>query len=151
RTTLFRQGLLAEFELRIHEMGAKGDSLTGDTLTALYLKLLREYYGHDAGVCTIKDAYGAEWAYIPHMYFDFYVYQYATSMIASAKLADGIRAEAAAKPASTAKRDAYLKMLSAGSSRYAYDMLKEAGVDLATSEPFDAAMREMNKTIDAME
>src|SRR4029079_16452619 len=122
-----------------------------ETLTALYLKLLREYYGHDKGVCEIKDAYGAEWAYIPHLFYDFYVYQYATSVIAAVKLADGIRAEAAATPPATAKRDAYLKMLSAGSARYGYDMLKEAGVDMATSAPFAAAMKDMNATIDAME
>ena len=151
RTTLFRQGLFAEFELRIHEMVAKGEPLTGDNVSELYLKLVREYYGHDQGVCEVKDTYRSEWAYIAHFYYDFYVYQYATSMIASAKLADGIRAEAAAKPAGTAKRDAYLGMLSAGSSKYAYDMLKDAGVDLATPEPFAAAMKEMNKTIDAME
>ncbi len=72
-------------------------------------------------------------------------------MIASVKLADGIRAEAAATPPATARRDAYLKMLSAGSSRYAFDMLKEAGVDMTTSAPFAAAMRDMNRTIDAME
>jgi len=151
RTTLFRQGLLAEFELAIHERVAKGEPLSGETLTALYLKLLRAYYGHDAGVCEVKDAYGAEWAYIPHLYYDFYVYQYATSVIAAVKLADGIRAEAQATPKATAKRDAYLRMLAAGSSRYGYDMLKEAGVDMATSAPFDAAMRDMNATIDAME
>jgi oligoendopeptidase F len=151
RTTLFRQGLFAEFELRIHELAQNGEPLNGENLTALYLKILRGYYGHDQGVCEVKEAYGAEWAYIPHLYYDFYVYQYATSVIASVKLADGIRAEAAAKPPSTARRDAYLRMLSAGSSRYAFDMLKEAGVDLTTSEPFSAAMRDMNTTIDAME
>jgi oligoendopeptidase F len=151
RTTLFRQGLLAEFELRIHELVAKGEPLSGENLTALYLSLLRTYYGHDQGVCEVKDAYGVEWAYIPHLYYDFYVYQYATSVIAAVKLADGIRAEAAQTPPSTSKRDAYLRMLAAGSSRYAYDMLKEAGVDMATSEPFAAAMRDMNRTIDAME
>jgi oligoendopeptidase F len=151
RTTLFRQGLLAEFELRIHEMAASGEPLNGENLSALYLKLLREYYGHDKGICEVKDAYGAEWAYIPHFYYNFYVFQYATSVIASVTLADGIRAEANATPPSTAKRDAYLAMLSSGSSRYAYDMLKEAGVDMATPEPFAAAMRDMNRTIDAME
>ena len=151
RTTLFRQGLFAEFELRVHEMVAAGEPLNGENLSALYLKLARDYYGHDKGICEVKDAYGAEWAYIPHFYYDFYVYQYATSVIASVKLADGIRAEAAEKPPSTAKRDAYLKMLSAGSSRYAFDMLKEAGVDLTTSAPFDAAMRDMNATMDSME
>ena len=151
RTTLFRQGLFAEFELRIHEMAQKGEPPNGENLTALYLKILRDTYGHDQGVCEVKEAYGAEWAYIPHLYYDFYVYQYATSVIASVKLADGIRAEAKATPPSTARRDAYLKMLQAGSSRYAFDMLKEAGVDLTTPEPFAAAMRDMNGTIDAME
>jgi hypothetical protein len=113
-------------------MAAKGEPLNGENLSALYLELAREYYGHDAGICEVKEAYGAEWAYIPHFYYDFYVYQYATSVIASVKLADGIRAEATATPPSTARRDAYLKMLAAGSSRYAFDMLKEAGVDMTT-------------------
>jgi oligoendopeptidase F len=151
RTTLFRQSLFAEFELRMHEMAAKGEPLNGENLSALYLGLVRAYYGHDAGICEVKKAYAAEWAYIPHFYYNFYVYQYATSVIASVSIADGIRAESAAKAPSTARRDGYLKMLSAGSSRYAYDMLKEAGVDMATSAPFQAAMREMNATIDAME
>ena len=151
RTTLFRQGLFAEYELRIHELAANGKPLNGENLSALYLGLVREYYGHDAGICEVKDTYRAEWAYIPHFYFDFYVYQYATSMVSSIKIAEGIRAEAAARPPSTAKRDAYLTMLSSGSSRYAYDMLKEAGVDMTTPAPFAAAMKEMNRIIDAME
>ena len=151
RTTLFRQGLFAEFELRIHEMAAGGEPLSGENVSELYLKLVRQFYGHDEGICEVKETYKSEWAYIAHFYYDFYVYQYATSAIASAKLADGIRTERAAKTASTAKRDAYLGMLSSGSSRYAYEMLKDAGVDMATPEPFAAAMREMNATIDAME
>ena len=151
RTTLFRQGMFAEFELRMHETAEKGTPLTGDALDALYLDLLRKYYGHDQGVCRIDDRYAIEWAYIPHFYYDFYVYQYATSVIASSSLAEGILDEAEHGGGKTAKRDAYLAMLSAGSSRRAYDMLKDAGVDLATSAPFDAAMREMNRTMDAIE
>jgi len=151
RTTLFRQTLFAEFELRIHEMVERGEPLTGSALNALYLKTLRGYYGHDAGICRVAEAYGAEWAYIPHFYYNFYVYQYATSVLAAVSLADGIRTEAAGSTPSTARRDGYLKMLSAGSSRYAYDLLKDAGVDLATSTPFQAAMREMNRIIDEME
>src|SRR5947209_14007104 len=77
RTTFFRQVLFAEFELRIHDMVEKGEPLTGDNLKALYLRLVRQYYGHDQGVCEVDDLYAAEWAYIPHFYFDFYVYQYA--------------------------------------------------------------------------
>jgi oligoendopeptidase F len=151
RTTLFRQGMFAEFELEIHEMVQKGEPLNGENLDALYLKLLREYYGSDQGICEVKDTYRSEWAYIPHFYYNFYVYQYATSIVASISLADGIRTEAASRPPSTQRRDAYLNMLRTGSAKYAYDMLKDAGVDLATSAPFDAAMREMNSTIDAME
>lgn len=151
RTTLFRQVLFAEFELRIHEMVEKGEPLTGDNLKALYLKLLRQYYGHEQGVCEVDELYAAEWAYVPHFYFDFYVFQYATSIMASLALTEGIRTEAAAVPPSTKRRDDYLLMLRAGGSRYAYDMLKDAGVDLATSGPFDAAMREMNGVIDRIE
>ena len=151
RTTLFRQTLFAEFELEIHRRVEKGEPLTGETLSELYLKLLRQYYGHDAGVCSVAETYGAEWAYIPHMYYDFYVYQYATSVIAAVSLADGIVADAAAPKASTTRRDAYLALLSAGSSRFAFDLLKDAGVDMTTSGPFDAAMREMNRIMDRIE
>ncbi|MDD2773582.1 MAG: M3 family metallopeptidase, partial [Elusimicrobiales bacterium] len=150
RTTLFRQTLFAEFELRIHEMAEKGDALTGEKLSALYLSLLKQYYGDAEGVCKIDDLYGIEWAYIPHFYYDFYVYQYATSIMASATIAAEMRAEAAAgKPAAT--RDAYLKMLSSGSSLYPIDLLKGVGVDLTTSVPFNSAIKEMNATMDEME
>lgn len=151
RTTLFRQTLFAEFELRIHEIAEKGEALTGEKLTDIYRGLLKEYYGDAAGVCKINDLYGAEWAYIPHFYSDFYVYQYATSMVASAKIAAGMRAEAQDESGSTARRDAYLQMLSAGSSKSPIDLLKDAGVDMTTSAPFAAAMKEMNDVMDEME
>jgi oligoendopeptidase F len=143
RTTLFRQTQFAEFELRIHEMVERGEPLTGESLNALYLDILRKYYGHEAGVTEIRDLYAAEWAYIPHFYYNFYVYQYATSVVAAASIADRIRNEGTAED--------YLAMLSAGSSRYAFDLLKDAGVDMTTSKPFDAAMREMNRIMDEME
>ena len=151
KATVFRQTQFAEFELRMHEMGEKGQPITGDALAKLYLDITKKYYGHDKGVCVVDDEIKAEWAYIPHFYYNFYVYQYATSVLAAVSLADGIRAEAASAAPSTARRDGYLKMLSAGSARYAYDLLKDAGVDLATSVPFQAAMREMNRIIDEME
>jgi len=149
RTTLFRQTLFAEFELAIHQMVEKGESLTGDSLNKLYLDLARRYYGHDAGVCSVDDLYGAEWAFIPHFYYNFYVYQYATSLMASSSIAAEIRQEAA--QGSTKARDAYLHMLSSGSSRDPVDLLKAAGVDMNTSAPFKAAMREMNHIMDQME
>lgn len=147
RTTLFRQTLFAEFEMLIHEMAEKGEPLTGEKLTELYLKLLKEYYGHDKGVCDIKDLYGIEWAYIPHFYYNFYVYQYATSITASSMIAANIRSE----KNGDAAREAYLKMLCSGSSKYPIDLLKDAGVDMTTSEPFNAAIKEMNTIMDEME
>jgi oligoendopeptidase F len=146
RTTLFRQTLFAEFELKIHKLAEQGEPLVGEKLTEIYRGLAKEYYGDAAGVCKVDDLYGVEWAYIPHFYYDFYVYQYATSITASAKIAADIRADKTSK-----SRDAYLKMLSSGSSKYPIDLLKEAGVDMTTSEPFNAAIREMNDTMDEME
>jgi oligoendopeptidase F len=152
RTTLFRQTLFAEFELRIHEAVERGEPLTGESLTQLYLGLLRKYYGHDEGVVHIDDAVGAEWAYIPHFYSNFYVYQYATSMIGGMLLAEGFIGPQAVKSGQAVKnRDAYLRMLSSGSSKYPIDLLREAGVDMTTSQPFDAAIREMNRIMDEME
>ena len=151
RTTLFRQTMFAEFELRIHELAEKGEPLTGEKLSSLYLAMLKEYYGDAEGVCKIDDLYGVEWAYIPHFYYNFYVYQYATSIMASSQIAANLRAEAAAQKPATAARDAYLKMLSAGSSKYPIDLLKDAGVDMTTSAPFHAAMLEMNAVMDEME
>ena len=152
RTTLFRQTLFAEFELRMHEAVERGEPLTGESLSQLYLALLRKYYGHDEGVVRIDDRYGAEWAYIPHFYSEFYVYQYATSMIGGMMLAEDIVGEEAVKAGrSAAGRDAYLRLLRSGSSKYPVDLLKEAGVDMTTSRPFEAAMREMNRIMDEIE
>jgi oligoendopeptidase F len=151
RGTLFRQTMFAEFELKIHEMGERGETLTGDNLSKLYLGLVREYYGDAQGVCKVDSLYSVEWAYIDHFYFDFYVYQYATSIVASTALANGIRDEQAGKHPTTKHRDAYLAMLASGSSKYPVDLLKDAGVDMTTSAPFNAAMREMNLVMDEME
>ncbi len=86
--TVFRQTQFAEFELRIHEMAEKGQSLTGDELDKLYLDITRKYYGHDKGVCVVDDNVKAEWANVPHFYYNFYVFQYATSFTASAALSE---------------------------------------------------------------
>jgi oligoendopeptidase F len=152
RTTLFRQTLFAEFELRIHEMVERGEPLTADVLNKLYLGLLRQYYGHDAGVVQVADLYGAEWAFIPHFYRNFYVYQYATSMIGGMSLADGMIGKDAVKSGKAQQnREAYLRLMSAGSSKYPIELLRDAGVDMSTSEPFNAAMREMNLIMDEIE
>ncbi len=151
RTTLFRQVLFAEFELKIHARVERGETLTGEDLSKLYLQLVRQYYGHGSGVCRVSDLYGVEWAYIDHFFYNFYVYQYATSIVASSAIANGIRQEAALQPPRTARRDAYLAMLAAGSSKYPIDLLKGAGVDMTTSAPFQAAIHEMNLVMDEME
>jgi oligoendopeptidase F len=149
RTTMFRQTLFAEFELRAHEMVEGGETLTGENLSAMYLKLVREYYGHDQGVCQVDEIIGYEWEYIPHFYADFYVYQYATSLVASSTIAKSIRSETSGT--STRARDAYLTLLRSGGSDYPVELLKKAGVDMTTSVPFQAAMAEMNSTMDEME
>jgi len=145
RGTFFRQAMFAEFELAIHESVEKDEALTGEKLSKMYLELLRRYHGEDKGVVKIDEAYGVEWAYIPHFYFNFYVYQYATSLAASALLAKDV---IDGKPGA---RDRYLGLLRAGGSRHPYDMLKEAGVDLATPAPYRALEERMNWAMDEME
>jgi oligoendopeptidase F len=150
RTTLFRQTMFAEFELAVHERAEQGEALSGEALSAIYLGLARKYYGHDQGHCKVDELYGVEWASVPHFFnYDFYVFQYSTSLIASTALAKGIREEAA--KGRTEKRDRYLTMLAAGGSDYGVDLLKRAGVDMTTSEPTKAAIAEMNATIDEIE
>jgi oligoendopeptidase F len=151
RTTLFRQTLFAEFELRIHEMAEKGEPVTGEALHKLYLDLVRTYYGHDRGLCSVDDLYGAEWTFIHHFYYNFYVYQYATSLAASTYISRMMREERAVEPPQTKARDAYMRLLSAGCSKYPIDLLKDAGVDMTTSAPFKAAMDEMNEIMGQME
>jgi oligoendopeptidase F len=86
RQTVFRQTQFAEFELKIHEMAERGEPLTGDALTKLYGDIIKQYYGHDKGVCHIDEKYIVEWAYVPHFYYNFYVFQYSTSFTASTPL-----------------------------------------------------------------
>jgi oligoendopeptidase F len=149
RTTLFRQTLFAELELDMHTRAEKGEPVTGEWLDERYLQLLRTYYGEAEGVCKVDALYGAEWAYIEHFYLDFYVYQYATSVVASLSLAGSVRdAQVKGDPRA---RDAYLAMLAAGGSRYAVELLRSAGVDMTTPAPFAAAMTEVNRIMDEME
>lgn len=145
RGTFFRQTMFAEFELRIHETVEGGDTLSGERFTKLYGELQRAYHGHDEGVLNVDDLYNVEWAYIPHFYYNFYVYQYATSIAASSLLVERVRrGEAGAA-------DSYLALLSSGGSEYPYDQLVEAGVDLATPEPYEALMRRMGTIMDEIE
>jgi oligoendopeptidase F len=145
RMTFFRQTMFAEYELEIHELVERGEALSGERFTALYAELLERYHGHDAGVVTIDDAYALEWAYIPHFYYDFYVYKYATSIAAGSLFAREIL------DGKAGARDRYLEVLRAGGSKYPYDMLREAGVDLATPAPYEALIARMNAIMDQIE
>ena len=143
--TVFRQTQFAEFELRMHEMAQKGQPVTGDALSKLYMDITKKYYGHDQGVCVVDDYIANEWSYIPHFYRDFYVFQYATSFTASSALAEKVKA---GDPQAKQK---YLTFLSAGGSKYPIELLKDAGVDMTTDEPLELTMKAMTRVMDEME
>ena len=143
--TLFRQTQFAEFELRAHQMAEKGEALTGDKLDQLYLDITRKYYGHDKGVCLVDDEVKAEWAYIPHFYNSYYVYQYATALTASSALSEKVL-----RGDEEAKRK-FMAFLSSGGSDYPIELLRKAGVDMTKPEAFESAMKKMNQVMDQME
>ena len=145
RTTFFRQTMFAEFQLAIHDVVERGDALSGERMTEIYCGLLRKYYGDAEGVTKIDPHYCLEWAYIPHFYYGFYVYQYATSIAGAAQLTDAIAKEGA--PA----RDRFIAMLKAGGSDYPYEIYKKAGIDMATPEPYAALMARMNAIMDRID
>ena len=145
KATVFRQTQFAEFEMRMHEMGVKGEPITGEALARLYFDITKRYYGHDQGVIVVDEYVAHEWSYIPHFYSDFYVYQYATSFTAAETLAARVIGGDAA---ATAR---YLAFLGSGGSTYPIDLLKEAGVDMTTDEPLSVTMRTMNRIMDEIE
>ncbi|MCB2021301.1 MAG: oligoendopeptidase F [Burkholderiaceae bacterium] len=145
RATFFRQAMFAEFERQIHARVDKGEPLTGEDMTAAYCELLKRHHGSAEGVVAIKPEYCVEWAYIPHFYNPFYVYQYATSIAASSLFAKQV--EAGDKGA----LQRYLALLSAGGSGYPYELVKAAGVDLATAAPYEALFARMNHIMDEIE
>jgi oligoendopeptidase F len=143
--TVFRQAQFAEFELRMHEMVEKGQPLTGDSLSKLYEEIVKKYYGHDQGVCIVNDYIANEWAFIPHFYNSFYVFQYATSFTASSALSEKVLA---GELGATGR---YLTFISSGKSKYPIDLLKDAGVDMTTDEPLELTVKKMNRVMDEME
>jgi len=145
RGTFFRQAMLAEFEAAVHAKVDQGGSLTGDEITTIYDGILRRYHGDADGVMKIDPAYAIEWAYIPHFYNAYYVFQYATSIAAAQDFSQRI---IAGEPG---VRERYLKMLGAGGSAYPYDLIKAAGVDLATAKPYQALAARMDGIMDQIE
>lgn len=130
RGTIFRQTMFAEFELQLHTWVEEGVPLTPSLLKDFYLKLNREYYGPDL---VLDEELAIEWARIPHFYYDYYVYQYATGLSAAMTLYKKVMSSPQA-------RDRYLEFLSSGGSRYPLDLLQRAGVDMQTTEPVEEAL-----------
>ena len=145
RGTFFRQAMFAEFERAVHARVDKGESLTGEAITKIYGDILKRYHGDPEGVVKIDDLYAMEWAYIPHFYNRFYVFQYATSIAAGSMLAEQVLQGGAPE------RERYLNILRAGGSEYPYELVKAAGVDLATPAPYQAVFARMNKIMDEIE
>jgi oligoendopeptidase F len=145
RGTLFRQTMFAEFELEIHERVERGEVLTGERLSELYLRLAREYLGHDDGVVQVDDYCAVEWAAIPHFYYNFYVYQYATGIVAATALSEKILRD------DQQARERYLAFLHAGRSDYSLDLLRNAGVDLLDAQPYNDVMVAIARRLDQLE
>jgi oligoendopeptidase F len=145
RGTFFRQTMFAEFELSLYEAAERGEALSGEKISEMYGELVRRYHGHDQGVVVVDDLYTNEWMFVPHFYFNMYVFQYATSQTAGTALYARIKNEGEAGV------ENYKNLLRAGGSDYPYVLLKNAGVDMATPGPYRAAVTKMNAIMDQME
>ncbi len=141
-TTFFRQTRFAEYEQLAHEKTESGEALTPEILSDLYGEMYQKYWGPEM-VVDNEETY--TWARIPHFYYNFYVYQYATSYAASQELVAKIKKEG--QPAI----DKYLTFLKSGSSQYPIDVLKTAGVNMMTPQPILAVVNKMNELLDKME
>ncbi|MCF8211213.1 MAG: oligoendopeptidase F family protein [Rhodoferax sp.] len=145
RGGFFRQTMFAEFELATHDALERGEALSGKKLTQLYCGLLRKYHGADAGVMQIDPQYCQEWAFIPHFYRPFYVYVYATSIVGATAFGERILT------GNTQQRETFLNVLRAGGSVPPYQLLKNAGLDLATPQPYQALNQRMTAIMDEIE
>ena len=142
RTTLYRQTMFAEFELRIAELSRAGQTLTADLLCEEYRKLNEAYYGPDV---VLDENIALEWARIPHFYYNYYVFQYATGYSAAIALSQRILAEG-----EPAVRD-YLGFLSGGCSKTPIELLRGAGVDMTKPQPVESALKLFGELLDEME
>ncbi|WP_246938597.1 oligoendopeptidase F [Bacillus pinisoli] len=142
RGTVFRQTMFAEFEHQIHVKAQQGEALTADLLTSMYYELNKKYFGDEI---VIDEEIGLEWSRIPHFYYNYYVFQYATGFSAATALSKQILEEG--QPAV----DRYLDFLKAGSSDYPIEVLKKAGVDMTSSEPIKQALQVFEEKLTEME
>lgn len=142
RATLYRQCMFAEFELKVDEMNASGAGITADALCELYRSLNEQYFGTDI---VIDEEIALEWARIPHFYYQYYVYQYATGYAAAIALSQRILTEG--KPA----LHDYLGFLKGGCSKPPIELLRGAGVDMASAEPIENALALFDSLLDEMD
>jgi oligoendopeptidase F len=142
RTTIFRQTMFAEFERRVHGYVEEGTPVTAALLDETYSDLVQRYYGPGY---TLDADDGMEWAYIPHFYYKYYVYSYATGLTSGIAIAD--RVKALGEPAA----EAFLAMLAGGASAPPLELLAGAGVDLTKPDALDAAMKTFEETLDEVE
>ncbi|KKB40777.1 oligoendopeptidase F [Bacillus thermotolerans] len=143
RATVFRQTMFAEFEHIIHTKAQNGEALTAEMLTKEYYDLNKKYFGENM---VIDEEIGLEWARIPHFYYNYYVYQYATGFSAATALSAQILEEG--QPAV----DRYInEFLRAGSSDYPIEVLKKAGVDMTTAQPIEEACKVFEQKLNEME
>jgi len=142
RGTFFRQSMFAEFQLAVSDLANKGEGLSGEKMSALYLDLLKRYHGPKV---KMETDYGSEWSAVPHFYFGFYVWQYATSITAANFFAQKIM------HGTQADRERYINMLRAGGSDYGYNILKVGGLDMAKPEPYQLIVSSFSKVLDQAE
>ena len=142
RSTLYRQTLFAEFELKIHEMAEKQIPMTASSLKEIYLQLNKKYYGT---VLTLDPLLAVECFRIPHFYYNFYVYQYATGISAAYFLAEKVLAQ------EEQALEKYLNFLSMGSSKFPLELLKDAGVDMHQKDPIVHLVERFSYLVDCLE
>ena len=142
RGTVFRQTMFAEFEHIIHKMAQDGEALTAESLTQKYYELNKKYFGDEI---VIDEEIGLEWSRIPHFYYNYYVYQYATGFSAAAALSKQILEEG--QPAV----ERYIEFLKAGSSDFPIEVLKKAGVDMTSPEPVEEACKVFEEKLNELE
>ena len=145
RGTIYFQSMLAEFELAMHTQAEQGQPLTAEWLKATFASIYRHYNGVDQGVVKYDDTLAVTWASVPHFYRPFYVFQYATGMVAATALADAV------STGGEAARDRYLGMLRAGGSKFPLDILRDAGVDMSQPAPILAAIKQFDTLVAEME
>ncbi len=142
RGTIYTQIMYAEFEKAIHEGAENGEALTSEFFNETWGNLMQKYYGEDFEVDNLSKVW---WSRIPHFYYNFYVYKYATGLSSGIILADKMgNNEAGAK-------DAYLEFLAAGGKDYPVEMLKKAGVDMSTTEPIEKAIEKFDSLLTELE